>query len=387
MNRFRPATIVLFVTLIAVHALSPVQSPVQLLAPQHLSAQQSGNRQSGNQQSGNRQWTNPQTQTRQAPNPQANGNRNAVGKRNTAGNPAARMAAAGNRVPAMPFPKPSPQAEAEMERVLITWQDQSRRTKYLTLGFTKWNYDLSGSPDAQIPATKSSGVLKYAAPDKGLYEVTEKLFYAGFDDKNQPQYQPKENELGEKWVSTGQTVVAYDQTAKKCTIFPLAKHLQGQGIINSPLPFVFNLNAADARQRYWMRLINPPREDLVMIEAWPKTQKDRAEYKMVQIALTKETFLPAGLIVYHPNFDTVGSPNRDIYEFRDVKRNQIFAGIQNFMNVFVPEKPPKGWEVEEDKSLMGQAALQGAGFQGTGSQNAGSRNAGSRNAGSRNAGS
>ncbi len=74
-----------------------------------------------------------------------------------------------------------------------------------------------------------------------------------------------------------------------------------------------------------VRIDNP---DIVLVEAWPKRQEDRAQYKLVQIGLDAKTFTPQALIMYAPNYDAKTAPNRDQYEFSDVKRNAIGAGFQ-----------------------------------------------------------
>ena len=135
----------------------------------------------------------------------------------------------------------------------------------------------------------------------------------------------------------------------------ISPEMQGRNIIASPLPFVFNLDAAQVQNRYWVRLTQPPAPHLVMVQAWPKRQEDRAQYKMVQIALDAETFVPRGLAMYAPNFDAK-APVFDQYEFNDVKRNSIGAAITGWMNNFVPDKPPRNWKIIRDNFIaVGQA--------------------------------
>ncbi len=128
--------------------------------------------------------------------------------------------------------------------------------------------------------------------------------------------------------------------------------MQGKQIFNSPLPFVFNLDAAQIQERYWVRQVESPKPDLVLVEAWPKRQEDRAQYKLVQIALDAKTFLPQALLMYAPNFDAKTAPKWDHYEFNDVKRNAIGAGFQKFMGNFIAEKPPSNWKIFRDKFAM-----------------------------------
>ncbi len=121
--------------------------------------------------------------------------------------------------------------------------------------------------------------------------------------------------------------------------------MQGTQIFNSPLPFVFNLDAKQMTERYWIQVAEQPNPDIVLVQAWPKRQEDRAQYKLVQIGLDAKTYLPRVLIMFAPNFDPKTAPNKDHYEFTGVKRNAIGAGLQKFVNNFIPQKPPKHWKI------------------------------------------
>ena len=125
-------------------------------------------------------------------------------------------------------------------------------------------------------------------------------------------------------------------------------NLKGQQIFNGPLPFVFNLRADEIQARYWVRQVQAPKPNIVLIEAWPKLQVDRAQYKLVQVALNA-SFLPEALIMYAPNFNATKAPRWDHYEFSDVKRNSIGAGINKFIGNFIPEKPPANWTILRDR--------------------------------------
>src|SRR5690606_10319841 len=139
----------------------------------------------------------------------------------------------------------------------------------------------------------------------------------------------------------------FDRSKKECRIQQLPPELQGKEILESPLPFVFNLNADRIKQRYWIRKIDSSAEVFV-IEAHPKRQVDRAQYKFVRIIINAQTFLPRAVILYGPNFDPVTSPNWDQYEFTDVERNTIRQGMAAWGRVFIDERPPADWKVIRD---------------------------------------
>ncbi|MEM9644631.1 MAG: TIGR03009 domain-containing protein [Planctomycetota bacterium] len=257
--------------------------------------------------------------------------------------PAAQIARQTAQAPARAPFELTPAQAAQLDRLLLEWEAQSSNTKTLECQFKRFKYDLAGAP-AGIFASASAGKIKYASPDKGMFRVDQQVFYKGMK-ANKPEHGPNKGQFGEHWVCNGKEVIEFDRSEKKCHIELLPPNLQGQGIINSPLPFVFNLKAADIKARYWVRQVGAPKPGLLMIEAWPKRQQDRAQYKLVQIVLKEETYEPAGLVLYAPNFDVVKAPHKDIYEFVEVKRNGALASMQMFMKNFIPEKPPSDWKI------------------------------------------
>ena len=151
-----------------------------------------------------------------------------------------------------PFPPLNAQQQAQLDQVLLAWQAQSQGTKTLECGFERWHFDLLAAP-AGVHASWARGEIKYAKPDKGLFRVNDLAFYKGMKE-GKPQFGPAANKYGEYWICNGIELVDYDRTEKKCHVHVLPPNMQGQGIFNSPLPFVFNLDAQQIKQRYWIKL-------------------------------------------------------------------------------------------------------------------------------------
>lgn len=270
-----------------------------------------------------------------------------------AGTPIARVAAqgdgmAGNQPAGQPFPALSPAALAQLQQLLTNWEAQSKSTKTLECTFSRWHYDVFAAP-AGIHATRADGVIKYGSPDQGLFRVDRLLFYAGMDPDSKPIFKEQPGQFGEYWVCNGEQLIEFDRTKQECRIQDLPPEMRGQKIFNSPLPFVFNLDAKQIQERYWVRQVEAPSPEMVVVEAWPRRQEDRAQYKLVQIALDSATYQPKALLMYAPNFDKVRAPKWDHYEFTDVKRNAIAAGLKSFMGNFIPQKPPATWKILRDK--------------------------------------
>ena len=246
--------------------------------------------------------------------------------------------------PKPPFNPPDQQELAQLQRLLAAWEAQSKGTKTLECAFKRWSYAPGAAPSG-VPKDTSTGVIKYAAPDKGLFKVEHKVFFAGMNDDGKPLFTPQPGQYGEWWVCNGKELIEFDRSREECRIQTLPPDMQGQQIFNSPLPFVFNLDAEQIRQRYWVRQVAAPKPGIVLIEAWPKRQEDRAQYRLVQIALDEETMIPSALVMYAPNFDIKTNPEWDHYEFTSCNRNGKGQWLQNFWKGFIDEKPPSDWKV------------------------------------------
>ncbi|MCD0459661.1 TIGR03009 domain-containing protein [Roseiconus lacunae] len=262
-------------------------------------------------------------------------------------------AAAKPAAPVQPFPPLNAQQQQQLDRVLLAWQQKSQSTKTLECKFERWHYDLLAAP-AGVHAHKAEGVVKYANPDKGLFRVDNIMFYKGMKDQK-PEYGPTANKFGEYWICNGTQLIEYDREQQQCNLQELPPNMQGTQIFNSPLPFVFNLDAKQIQQRYWVCLGESPKPNSFLVQAFPKLQEDRAQYKMVQVVLSAD-YEPEVMIMYAPNFHQKLAPQWDHYEFTDVKRNAIGAGIQQFMGNFIPKQPPASWKITKQNFLPPQIA-------------------------------
>jgi TIGR03009 family protein len=251
------------------------------------------------------------------------------------------------QAPATPAPPTapfvlSPAEQAEMDQLLVAWEKQSMGTKQLEAKFRRWHFDLLAAP-AGVHATWAEGMVKYSAPDKGLFQVTQLKFFSGIVE-SKPTYKTVEGQFGEHWVCNGQELMEFDHSRKECRIQQLPPDMQGKEILESPLPFVFNLNAQKIKDRYWIRRLEA-QPGVYVLEAHPKRQADRAQYRFVRIVINDQSFLPQALILYGPNFDPVTSPGYDHYEFTDVERNTLRQGVATWSRLFINQKPPADWKV------------------------------------------
>lgn len=238
-----------------------------------------------------------------------------------------------NGPPQEPVPQPlaqapftlSPQEEAMLDRILVDWQKKSGEVKTLEADFTRWDYGGVFS-DATKPARQVTGKLKYAAPDKGYYAL---------DDGS------------EKWICTGDAVFEFKNDLKEMREHPLPPAMRGQAISEGPMPFVFGVEAAKMKARYWMKL-NTPQEQLgkqVWMEVYPRHAKDAENFQKVDIILTfafdgtQVTKLePYALNLHKPN-----GKERDVYRFETMSINNPITNLKDWFGFFVRPSAPFGW--------------------------------------------
>ena len=113
----------------------------------------------------------------------------------------------------------------------------------------------------------------------------------------------KETDL-EKWICDGKTVFEFDHRNNRVIERPIPPELQGQEIVQGPLPFLFGAKAAQIKQRYWVR-VDPGKakqgdQSVFWIEAVPKRREDAANYEQIDVVIPDDDkFLPKAIILHH----------------------------------------------------------------------------------------
>jgi hypothetical protein len=105
-------------------------------------------------------WSQP---AQQPPSPQQQGQQ-----------PPQRVAVA---APASQQPAPlTPEQQAALDQLLAAWETRNAAVRTWACTFHKWEYNAWSPADAngeRLHFSESTGELKYAAPDKGLFRVKE----------------------------------------------------------------------------------------------------------------------------------------------------------------------------------------------------------------------
>jgi TIGR03009 family protein len=249
------------------------------------------------------------------------------------------------RPPQAPF-QLTPQQHAELNAVLQAWEQRSRKITSLSCTFTRWDYDpVFGMKDPQNPneviPKESKGVLKYAAPDKGLYRIEEITECLGMEGGQKKFATRKEG--GEHWVCDGVSIWEYNYDKEQLIERRLPAELRGKAIADGPLPFLFQADAQKLQHRYFLRLVTPPNmRGQIWLEAYPKYAMDAANFRRATLILDQKTMLPFAIEL---SLHDGGGKARQVHQFSNNLVNNLF---RIFQGDFAKPALPRGWtKVEE----------------------------------------
>jgi len=275
-----------------------------------------------------------------------------------------------------PFPPLTPQEQQYIDQILTVWEEKTANIERFSSDFMRWEYDSQAPGVAElskqlgqsdIPIAAGQGVIRFQKPDKGLFRTDEYAKSTGRITANRQVELIKDNQnFGEYVICDGKNVWDYDRKEKICTRMELPPEMQGLGIMNSPLPFLFGVKAEEIKARYWVRAISPgmqdgkPVQDKYAVEAYPKYPVDAVNYHHVQIVLDRDQFLPVLMVLYMPEWNDKGSSEngvvieprdkRMVYQFSNRQSNaNIFQKISEaiFQKEFIPTEPPADWKKNE----------------------------------------
>jgi TIGR03009 family protein len=241
-------------------------------------------------------------------------------------------------VPPQPPPPPfvlTPQQQAEVDDILVQWEKRNRKIETFDCPFKRWVYDAVFGPQDQ-PKFVELGVIRYAAPDRGLFQLTAM-------EKDGKEV-PIENSRALHWVCDGKSIWEYDPQQKKVVEHKLPPELQGKAIAKSPLPFLFGAGAQNLKERYFIRIVTP-RDKLgvqIWLEAYPRFQQDAGNFHHAIFIISTQGMSPFALRLVEPN-----AKDYTVYQFYNIVVNDKFKIFKGD-----PFRPftPWGWKMIPDSS-------------------------------------
>jgi TIGR03009 family protein len=252
------------------------------------------------------------------------------------------------------FPLPADQ-QKYLDEVLKYWEFTAGKIQRFRSKFTRYDYDpTTFTLPSEFATSMSQGSIQFAAPDKGLFKVEKEWNIkvqqiTGTDQRavtvpemkdGKPQY-AAQADVFEHWVCDGKSVFEFNSRQKQLIKRELPPEMQGKQIVEGPLPFLFGAKAEEIKNRYWIRVKTPPPEPgHFHLEAFPKRQKDAADFRSIIIVIDEVKFLPTALMLYQPN----RSVQRYLFSEREINWSIVLQQLNLFHQQFYAPKPPAGWQ-------------------------------------------
>lgn len=264
-------------------------------------------------------------------------------------------------------PEMSPEMEQEMDRLLTQWAQASDRIKRLEGRHFRIVYDLTFETESQ-----SEGEFGYEDPDKGRInvtpvEITEALIEArktevqkALEENRRSSVRIKKNTdpkgeatpepfdlvpaQTEEWYCDGQRVYSLDVQKKEAIVAQLPSEMQGENIMDSPLPFLFGMPPEKARRRFEIAFAGgkfDPRTGKASLVIYPNLPQDSQSWSHADVILDLKTFLPVAVQLFDPADTKI-----TVYKFRDFKINGTLGVIIEALGGKDPFTPNlKGYNV------------------------------------------
>jgi TIGR03009 family protein len=190
----------------------------------------------------------------------------------------------------------NPANAKKMEWLLKKWEHQSSMLK--TLDVTILRIDQNPAWD-ELEYYEGRALFK--SPNLAFIDFSK----IKQNEKKKPVKDPQKKD---KWLSTpferivctGQEVWQYKSDTQQIFIFPLGKNEKKKAIEEGPLPFLFNMHASDARQRYEMRLISEDQKGYG-VSIKPKLPEDKESFSIAFVQLDRDFLLPVRILMKSPD--------------------------------------------------------------------------------------
>lgn len=216
----------------------------------------------------------------------------------------------------------------ELEELLIEWEHKSSRIKTLKGTHTRTVYNLVFQQEKV-----AEGRFFLETPDKGRIDLWGAKIKEGGSSarigKNGQPYRLTADK-SERWICTGDEIVMVNDDERTYQVMPLPEHLKGTNIVNSPLPFLFGMKAADAKRRFKMTLSDKSTREKAFLIVEPRFASDQENYVKAYVMLERVNYLPTAVKMFDPS----GSVET-VYSFNDVKINDK----KSFFDIFEEKEP------------------------------------------------
>ena len=242
------------------------------------------------------------------------------------------------------MPRPAAEVQKppiEINELLKLWEGQSRKLKTLDV----WIYRIDKNPawDEEI---HYQGRAVFKSPQLAYLDF--KKIKTTKNNQGKLVAVPDPKDPKKRVTSPQETIICgtneiwqYLYPVKQIFVFPLAKEQRQRALDEGPLPFLFNMKAQEAKERYTMKVLGQtPKFYSILVE--PKLKEDQQAFKKAQIVLDTVWLLPARIVLISPD----GKSTKD-FRVEHIYPNEV---VQD--NWFKGRELPN-WKVIRNPNVQG----------------------------------
>ena len=237
--------------------------------------------------------------------------------------------------------KPSP----ELAAILADWEAADQQINSLMLTFVRT--DRSGKWGDQV----FQGQAVYKSPGQVCLEFRKAVLYAQRKpivkvDTAGNKVMEVEPQPFQRIVLTKDRLLQFEWDEQAVYLYPRTNQGRLGVLQEGPVPFLFDMKAADAPVRYEMTLLaQTQKPDDYLISIVPRNKTDRDSFNRAFVYLNKKTFLPSMVILY-----PVGDKDKQEFRFTNIHLNQPVDDVN-----FHPPTAIPGWKVVDGSGSLGFA--------------------------------
>ena len=226
----------------------------------------------------------------------------------------------------------------ELEKLLRDWAAASQMIERLEGEHLRRVYDMTYEVEKF-----SRGRFYFEKPDKGRINITpvaitpemkELRASGGVPTKKRKDGKPFElkSDKEECWSCDGLRVYEMDIAQKQARVAQLPADMQGQNIMDSPLPFLFGMPPEKAKRRFDMTLVRlDPKTKKASLHIEPRLPQDAGNWASADVILDLKTFLPDAVQLVDPAGTKI-----TVYSFSGLKVNE-----NQFFDKLFDQQDPK----------------------------------------------
>jgi hypothetical protein len=117
---------------------------------------------------------------------------------------------------------------------------------------------------------------------------------------------------------------------------------------------LFGAKKDKLKQRYFFNVSPQTNEREIWLSAWPRYQRDAANFRQVELILDRQKFLPSAILIYLP-----AGESRTLYVF-DLKQAKVNDLLEKFWGSFQSPRTPRGWKKREEQAPAEEPPQQAA---------------------------